>query len=514
MSNQALSQITPTAIIVPNNNQQTGSGFNNYAQLNQNLFNHPGTNFQGSDLMEHLRLNLKAGINLDWCSRTILHFSNSAPYLIKQQWILDYLLTDLYENFNKTSALSLRNLSQEGDFTQLLALHPKTKRYLYEVLKYFENDDIDTSPYGEHANLDNELLMYTIDIVESLSSYIAPAPKDDDLFVCLTKIFQIQNDRSLLISIMRSFARFLVRSELSIENCSSNLNSNVLDKIVSFLLTNDYDLILTSLDFLYQFALPGNLRINTLLKNSTRQEILKLKLPELLTFQLNIKGHPNDYSQLNYLTLIKRTKPPIPTSPPTLSSEHYKDIIALNEPLRATSWMRCSYRAVEESEVTQISLWKAYEKQFEVEAVQNKKKLLPAVDFIKNVSNAFPNSSAMVINLPNGQRKFIIKGIEPRLQSVDIPTGEHEAFNQIKIPENDISISEYNSESKQESLQTYNAPQQLNDVNKSSCLLLTSLTNNTIGKELYKPVEEEIFKKIEAVPILFDELADSLKYLQ
>lgn len=520
MSVPQLPQITPTAIIVPSSDQQQSSIHNNYAQLNQNLFSHPGSNFQGSDLMTHLQLNLKAGINLDWCSRTILHFSNSAPYLVKHQWILDYLLNDLYDNFNKTSALSLRNLSQDGDFTQLLALHPKTKKILYEVLSHFETDDQpsplidDVENTSKYSNLDNELLMYTVDIVESVSSYIAPAPKDDDLFVCLTKIFQTHNDRSLLISIMRSFARFLVRSELSVENCSSNLTSNILDKIVSFLLTNDYDLILTSLDILYQFALPGNLRINALLKSSTRQEILKLKLPQLLTYQLNIKGNPNDFSQLDYLKLIKRTKPPMPTSPPVLSPEHYKDIIILNEPLRATSWMRCSYKAVEDGEVTQISLWKAYEKQFEKEAVQNKKKLLPAVDFIKNVSNAFPNSSAMVLNLPSGQRKFIIKGIEPRFQSVDISTGEYEAFNQIEKSQNhDLDLLNP-LDSKQEPLPIYNPPQQLNDVNKSSSMLLTSLTNNPIGKELFKPVEEEIFKKIEAAPVLFDELADSLKYLQ
>lgn len=510
------SQITPTAIVVPNDSQISNLGYNNYSQTNQNYYNHPGTNFQGSDLMTHLQLNIKAGINLEWCSKTILQFSNSAPYLIKHQWILDYLLNDLYENFDKTSALSLRNLSQDGDFTQLLALHPKTKKILYEVLSHYEDEDneVDDDSTTKFKNLDHELLMYIVDIVESVSSYIAPAPKNDELFISLTKIFHYQNDRSLLISIMRSFARFLVRSELTIENCSSDINSSILDKIVSFLLTNDYDLILTSLDFLYQFSLPGNLRINTLLKTTTRQEILKLKLPQLLTYQLNINGNPNDFNNIQPLRLIKRTKPPVPTSPPELSPEHYKEIINLNEPIRATAWMRSSYRAIQEGEVTQISLWKAYEKQFEKETAQNKKKLLPAVDFIKNVSNAFPNSSAMVINLPNGQRKFIIKGIEPRLKSVNSTTGEYEAFNEIKNSDKESLALLENSKSKQEPLSSYNPPNQLNDVNKSSSLLLTSLTNNQVGKELFKPIEEELFKKIEAVPILFDELADTLRYIQ
>lgn len=521
MSSQALAQVTPTAIVVPNNSQVSNVGYNNYSQASQNYFNYPGTNFQGSDLMTHLQLNIKAGINLEWCSKTILQFSNSAPYLIKHQWILDFLLNDLYENFDKTSALSLRNLSQDGDFTQLLALNPKTKKFLYEILSHYEEDNSDEIEFDSNSeskkfqNLDHELLMYIVDIVESVSSYIAPAPKNDELFISLTKIFHYQNDRSLLISIMRSFARFLVRSELNIENCSSDISSTILDKIVSFLLTNDYDLILTSLDFLYQFSLPGNLRINTLLKTTTRQEIFKLKLPQLLTYQLSITGNPNDFSNTQPLRLVKRTKPPVPTSPPELSPEHYKEITNFNEPIRATAWMRSSYRAVQDGEVTQISLWKAYEKQFEKETSQNKKKLLPAVDFIKNVSNAFPNSSAMVINLPNGQRKFIIKGIEPRLKSVNSATGEYEAFNEIKSAEKETysQLSE-DLQSKQEPLPSYNAPTQLNDVNKSSSLLLTSLTNNPVGKELFKPIEEELFKKIEAAPILFDELADTLKYIQ
>jgi len=515
MSTSSLPTITPTAIIVPNNNQINPNYNTNYHHLNQHVLNHPGTNYQGSDLMTHLQFSLKAGINIEWCSRTILQFSNSAPYLIKHQWILEYLLNDIYENFDKTSALSLRNLSQDGDFTQLLAVNPKTKKILYEVLKNYEDNNDESKimlSKIKKNNLDNELLMYITDIVESVSSYIAPAPKDDDLFISLTKIFNITTDRSLLISIMRSFARFLVRSELNIENCSMNLSNVILDKITSFLLTNDYDLILTSLDFLYQYSLPGNLRINTLLKSNQRQEILKLKLPNLLTYQLNISGNPNDFHNIKYQRLIKRTKPPIPTIPPKLSPDHYKAIISLQEPSRATAWMRCCYKAVIDGEVTQISLWKSYESQFEKESIENKRKLLPAVDFIKNVSNAFPNSSAMVINLTNGQRKFIIKGIEPRLKSVDIPTGEYEAFNKIQQKEEHVfsgSIDDI-----QEPLPKYQPPMIINDVNKSSSMLLTSITNNSMGKELFKPLQEDIFKKIQAVPILFDELVDCLKYLQ
>src|SRR5207247_952659 len=126
-------------------------------------------------------------------------------------------------------------------------------------------------------------------------------------------------DRSLLISILRSFARFLVRSELSTDNCASNFTSQMLDKATSFLLTDDYELLLTAMDFLYQYTLPGNVRVSTLLKSSSRQDILRSRLPQLLTFRQNVKGNPNDYQNIPMLKLVKRTKPPVPTVAPKLS---------------------------------------------------------------------------------------------------------------------------------------------------------------------------------------------------
>ncbi|KAH3671364.1 hypothetical protein WICMUC_004661 [Wickerhamomyces mucosus] len=506
-----------TAIVIPPPPPQTQPINTGYNQSNNNVTNQ----FKSPELLTYIQYNIKAGVDLDWCNRTILNWSKSAPFVInKYPWILDYLLNDLQTNLNKTSALSLRNLSQDSDFTQNLALHPRSRKILYQVLNQFEKTDIFDNRESnlKFKNLDNELLSYTIDIVESISSYFAPAQKNDEIILILIKIFLKNSDRSLLISIMRSFARFLVRSQISEDDCSANLNNPLIfDKITSFLLTNDYDLILTSLDLLYQYCLPGNDRISNLFKNSfTRAEILKNSLIELLTFQLNISNNPNDFKNLQTLRLIKRTRPPIPKVASKLSQDQLKIISQLEEPFRATAWMRCCYKSVKESEVTQISLWKSYESQFDPSKqlpTTPKKKLLPAVDFIKNVSQAFIKSSAMVIDLPNGSRKFIIKGIEPRINPVDLRTGETEAYQEQTIS-NEFNSTYVNSKSIQESQTPYNPPTQLNDVNKSSGLLLTSLTNHPLGKELFKPNEEEIFKKIEAVPVLFDELVDALKYLQ
>lgn len=503
--------VVPTPISIPMDHHiAPGSRLN----INPAVLNLPGTNTQGADIMTQLQFSLKASINLDWCKRTLLHFSrdSNTSFMINQPWALEYLLEDLRSNFDKTSALTLRNLSQDSDFTQLLASNPRTKKILLEVLENFQDDKEDkaveeTDP--RFKNIDDELLIYTVDIVESVSSYYAPLPKNDDLFLSLSQIFLQSNDRSLVISLMRSFARFLVRSETTEDNCASNFTSPILDRVASFLLTNDYDLILTSLDFLYQYSLPGIVRVSHLLRSTTRQDILRSSLPKLLTFQQNVSKNPNNLKSLQPMRLVKRTKPPVPETAPKLLPEHYRQISLLPEPLRATAWMRCCYKFVPTSDVTQISLWKAYEQQFEKDIT--KKKLLPAVDFIKNVSQAFNNSSAMVINLPNGQRRFIIKGIEPRQVSVDIKTGDLEAFGHIKPKEENEVVS---AKSVQEPVQVYVPPTTLNDVNSSAVMLLTSLTNNPQGAELFKPDFEELMKCFESFPVLFDELVDVFKYLQ
>jgi chromatin structure-remodeling complex subunit RSC9 len=75
--------------------------------------------------------------------------------------------------------------------------------------------------------------------------------------------------------------------------------------------------------------------------------------------------------------------------------------------------MRCCFEEDPQADITQIALWQAYQARF-TEYVAQGRPLLPAAEFIKNVSVAFNNASAMVLPLPNGGQKFIIKGIKPR----------------------------------------------------------------------------------------------------
>lgn len=75
--------------------------------------------------------------------------------------------------------------------------------------------------------------------------------------------------------------------------------------------------------------------------------------------------------------------------------------------------MRCCFEEDPDADITQIALWQSYQSRF-TEYVPKGRPLLAAADFIKNVSVAFSNASAMVIPVPPNSQKFIIKGIKPR----------------------------------------------------------------------------------------------------
>ncbi|GME98310.1 unnamed protein product [Ambrosiozyma monospora] len=216
------------------------------------------------------------------------------------------------------------------------------------------------------------------------------------------------------------------------------------------------------------------------------------------------------------LKLIKRVKDPVPTKTPVIPDDIIAKMNQMSEPERATAWMRCAYRANPEGEVTQISLWRSYEGEFSKFITSDSLKLLPAVDFIKNVQHAFPLSSAMVINLPNSTRKFIIKGIEPRSKYVDIEKGKVEALS----PSSGSTETDFHPELKQ-SIQepvklfqyNFNDYLTLNEVNTSTSILINQLINYPKGKELFEGQRERFVDVLMKVPNLLPHIHDVINTL-
>lgn len=460
-------------------------------------------------------VNLK---NNPFYAEQIVHYYSKCPFIddqLKDKVNIPYLLqnssvsetiSDLIEN-SIDASLALRNLSQDAESAQVIAFNPLVKE---TAIKIFKSDILNNElAIGDSYDSAITLLQFSIDIVESISSYLAPAFKDDELFVTLIEVLNRSNDRSIIISIYRSLSRLLVRSNLSSEQlfASENVSQNLLDKTCSYLLIEtDPELILTVLDFLYQYILPGGPRIANLLKSVPRRNLLMAVLPKLLVHGVKLNDRDSEP-----LTLTRRVKMPAPEVAQKLDSQIYNGINNLDEPLRATLWMRCCFTSDVEGDVTQISLWKSYESQFHAENYRpGGKKLLPAVDFIKNVSNAFPNSAAMVLVDPkSGQKKFIIKGIEPRQTPVSIQTGNLQATNPNA---KDNGLTDQTLPSTQQPVKSLTAekPNTITDIGNSTALLLVGLSVQEKGQLLIKSIESDLLARITQVPVLFDHLVDCL----
>jgi chromatin structure-remodeling complex subunit RSC9 len=244
--------------------------------------------------------------------------------------------------------------------------------------------------YGEVRN-------HCLEILESISFHLVP--DSSSLFSAIVHILSESDDRGLIIPALRSISRLVIRDE---QNIIFRIPDDLLSKIMRYLILDDEELISASLDFLYQYTAYAS-NTSSLLSTPFNVQVCITHLIRLLSYGI-------EEPKLEYVRLPRQKAP---ANPPKLNDEILAELLEFSEPDRATYWIRTAYEADPDGEVTQISLWKAYEAQFE-EHARHGKKLLPAVDFIKNVTSAFRNSAAMVVVLPDGTKRFIIKGMKPR----------------------------------------------------------------------------------------------------
>ncbi|CCH62296.1 hypothetical protein TBLA_0G03620 [Henningerozyma blattae CBS 6284] len=548
-----------------------------YSLNNLNVFqNLPKETARGIDDLTRLKMSLMSELpdEIKWSLKKYLAYSNKAPYIINlkenpdllvvfKKFILD--LKPLIKKFNTsiinteensdkiqmglTSLLILRNLVQDSDSVQLLVQDNELKDFILFILIIYENtinplsQKDKTSSSDKISNINsksksnphildeilqinlsyfNELIHYSLDLMEAISSYIAPAKKDDPFYICLVSILNFSKDRYIIISLLRSLSRLLVKSKSDEKSAADNLNDESLNLIVSFLLIeSDGELITAALDLLYQFILPGSERISFLLNNNERFKILYSVLPKLLTFNNQL---PN-YSLLNNykINLIKRLKPPVPKNAPDLPIETFKALLKLDEPKRSTAWLKCCFEPVTDSEVTQIVLWRNYESKFSTLVRQSGRKLLPAVEFIKNVSTAFEAAAPMVItDSSNGKKRFVIKNIQPRLVPLTIKESQYISTTPsintsitTKYLHHTSTSSDDNSEdfispAKQAPLPKIRFANNLSELSKAAATFLCLLSNDEsgIGSKFSQDVKPIIFQHLADIPPLTSVLTE------
>ncbi|SCU90982.1 LAFA_0F01200g1_1 [Lachancea sp. 'fantastica'] len=540
----ALTSVVPEPIHVSREQSsgiatKTGLSALQYTLTSLSVFQQiPRNSAHGVDDLTRMKMALMSGIpnEVNWALRKYLSYSNKAPYmislksnkyllplftniLVKTRPLLKKLDMPLNQEIDVpvfqqclNSILILRNLAQDAESTQVLALNSTVKEFILAVLQMANAiKETEFLVYAHNSQFFNELIHYVIDLMEAISSYIAPARKDDPFFQNMVSTLTVTKDRYMVISILRSVSRLLVRSKADEESAADNLHDNTLDQIVSYLVVdNDSELVMASLDFLYQYVLPGNERITTLLQSDHRFAILSAVLPKLLTYGVPLP----DYAQYNKIEvrLKPRVRPPAPTEPPKLEKRLFYEILELNEPMRSTAWLRCCFEPVQESEVTQISLWRGYESEFSQAVRDSGRKLLPAVEFIKNVSNTFEHASAMVItDDTTGKKRFVIKGIQPRPFAVSIAAGDAAANSSgnrmaLSLRDEDGTIKE----ASQTALPIVKFPSSLSEVSKASATFLCLISNDNkgIGFTFCKTVKPIIMHLLADVPPLNSVLAE------
>ncbi|KAJ5923297.1 hypothetical protein N7454_008542 [Penicillium verhagenii] len=249
----------------------------------------------------------------------------------------------------------------------------------------------------------NEIKNDALDIAEEVTKFMRTDPQDplwNSLVECLHS-----SDRAHILRALWALTHF----STELEDADSNRAMESLPKATlqqlyyHTLLDLDKNILSGALDFWYQYTL-GRENIETLMDVINFPSVFVPRMVALLTYE----ARPSKKE-----TVLQEEKvAPAPSEIPRVPPELLEKLMESSEPERSSQWLRCCFVEDAECEITQIALWQAYQSRFADSRVPGGG-VLPAAEFIKNVSNTFTNAQAQVINGPGGTTKFIIKGIRP-----------------------------------------------------------------------------------------------------
>jgi chromatin structure-remodeling complex subunit RSC9 len=249
----------------------------------------------------------------------------------------------------------------------------------------------------------NELKNDALDIAEEVTRFL-PTHPNDPLCVSLYRCLE-SPDRAHITRALFALAHFSTDTEYPSRNhAMERVSHHSLVQLFSFtLLKEDTETLSGAMDFWYQFTLlPEN--VERLIDVVNIPRVFVPRLVDLLSYEAR---------PVREETVLQEEKiAPAPSEIPRVPPELLKELMELSEPERSSRWLRCCFVEDAECEITQIALWQGYQSRF-VNPQQPGTGVLPAAEFIKNVSTTFTNAMAQVVTGAGSTTKFIIKGIRP-----------------------------------------------------------------------------------------------------
>ncbi|KAH8684771.1 hypothetical protein BGZ60DRAFT_398282 [Tricladium varicosporioides] len=274
-----------------------------------------------------------------------------------------------------------------------------------------------------------ELKHYALDIAEQLTKYMH-FDQTDPLYISLLDQLQIE-DRGAILTSLRAISR--ISMNLEENNLLRGVPVAAIQNIVNWTLLNDEEMVHACLDFLYQYtAVVDN--VDFLLRELHLEPLIN-QLTRLLAH-----GAKNIEKEIQR-GYDYRTK--IPDQLAQLPHDMLVKLVNMDEPERSSQWLKCLFEEDREESITQIALWQAYQARFTpTPGEPAHRPLLPAADFIKNVSNTFADKAAAQVQAGPVQ-KFIIKGIRMRHTPVDMKGEEFTACKWRIWPDSDRECGEF-----------------------------------------------------------------------
>ena len=244
-----------------------------------------------------------------------------------------------------------------------------------------------------------ELQHYALESAEQILKY-SDIDSYDALYHSLISHVECQ-DRGANILALKSLSR--IAMHLTTPKRLDFIPWEVLQRVHDWLLVEDEDLRCACLDFLMQYTSFAD-NVEELLQ-AIDVDALARQLSRLLLSGSREHKEPKPQKQQ------ERSEAASPI--PRLSRDVVLALLKIEEPERSSEWLRMCFVADPVSEMTQISLWQAYQSTFQ--QFSNIASHMIAGDFIKNVSATFPGATAQVAT----STKYVIKGIKARRAPVE-----------------------------------------------------------------------------------------------